>query len=282
MKGETGKAPAIQWYYKDWLSDMQLQMASPSTRGIWANILMFMLSCDPEDPQCGPGILYGVTYQRLMNLGKCSRKEAVTFRKEAEELRFCDIKNERNDNQLGKKAQSFTIISRRLNRDIPEKQRLRNKWKNDKKRQRKDENVHPNVHHESTSSPPASPTPSPTAVINTPASGPFLIKEKIIEKCEQVARLSRKDKFNPYQFANAKIKDGYHPDIVFIAICGIQDSWDNIAKPWGWGMSILKSKQQMYNEKKHIAESQKFKEIWNLDSRIKSLIASIGGIENER
>ena len=109
------------------------------------------------------------------------------------------------------------------------------------------------------------------------ASGSFLIKEKIIEKCDQVARLPQKDKFNPYQFANAKIKDGYHPDIVFIALCGIQDSWDTISRPWGWGTSILKTKQQMYNEKKHTAESQKFKEMWSIDPRIKKLILDIGG-----
>ena len=39
-----GKAPAFQFYVKDWLSDPQLRMASPATRGIWIDCLCFMWS----------------------------------------------------------------------------------------------------------------------------------------------------------------------------------------------------------------------------------------------
>ena len=107
--------------------------------------------------------------------------------------------------------------------------------------------------------------------------GPYVIKEKIFQTCDLIARFPQKNRFNPYKFSNAKIKDGYHPDIILMAVVQIYQTWDTISEPWGYGMAILKTKQQNYNEKKHIAEAQKFRELWDLDPNIKTLISEIGG-----
>jgi len=87
MKGVKGKSPAIQWYYKDWLSDKKLQRASASSRGIWINILMYMLDDDGDNK----GTLEDLTLREIANLGSSTEDEAGLFIEEAKKLTFCDI-----------------------------------------------------------------------------------------------------------------------------------------------------------------------------------------------
>jgi hypothetical protein len=44
----AGKAPSIQLYYKDWLSDSRLQLASKRAKGVWIDLIA--ISCDMPVP----------------------------------------------------------------------------------------------------------------------------------------------------------------------------------------------------------------------------------------
>ncbi len=90
MGSTKGKAPSVQWYYGDWLRDTKLQMATPSSRGIWMNVLMYMVDCERDATRCTPGELT-LTIDRLCRLGHCTQQEAGQFIDEGLELRFCDI-----------------------------------------------------------------------------------------------------------------------------------------------------------------------------------------------
>jgi len=117
MKDQPGKNPTIRWYYKDWLADKKLQRASPSSRGIWMNLLMHMVDCSLDGDDCQEGILEDLTIIELMSLGSCTEDQAWSFLDEALKHQFCDV-------QLNENV-TFTIMSRRLSRDIQaKKQRL--------------------------------------------------------------------------------------------------------------------------------------------------------------
>lgn len=127
MKGQKGKAPAIQWYYRDWLSDTRLQMAAASTRGVWMNILMYMIDCSTDDQQCAAGELVNMSVRRICQIGSCTMEEADLFIEEALELKFCDISVTEGG--------TVSITSRRLSRD----DKQRRKWRERKKKQRENE-----------------------------------------------------------------------------------------------------------------------------------------------
>ena len=80
----TNKAPAFQFYVKDWLCDPQLGMCSHSTKGIWIDALCYMWDA-PER-----GSLSGTTEQ-LAKLLHCSNGDIEYFIEQASTLHFCDI-----------------------------------------------------------------------------------------------------------------------------------------------------------------------------------------------
>ena len=43
-----GKAPADQFYWNDWLSDVELQQASACSKGVWINALCRMWYSKPR------------------------------------------------------------------------------------------------------------------------------------------------------------------------------------------------------------------------------------------
>lgn len=95
----SGKAPAFQFYVKDWLSDPQLKMASHSTKGIWIDMLCFM---------------WGAEVRGEISGAKCQIKKMVgaddadfdLFVTEASALCFCYIVTDDNN--------KITIRNRRM------------------------------------------------------------------------------------------------------------------------------------------------------------------------
>lgn len=77
-----GKAPAFQFYVKDWLGDPQLKMASFSTKGIWIDLLCYMWDA-PER-----GELTG-TKDQLRRLVGANEADFDLFMQEANTLSFC-------------------------------------------------------------------------------------------------------------------------------------------------------------------------------------------------
>lgn len=151
MKGSKGKAPAVQWYYKDWLSDRQLQRARVSSRGVWMNLLMYMIDCSGDKTNCKAGRLEYLTIREICSLAGCDEQDAWAFIEDALQHGFCDVELEKN--------MTFHVMSRRLSIDSDR----RSKWRGQKKKQRKEKDkkrdVHPNVRNVSRPSPRPSSTP---------------------------------------------------------------------------------------------------------------------------
>lgn len=105
-----GKAPAFQFYVRDWLSDPQLRQASPGTRGIWIDILCFMWE------SVNRGKIEG-TQEQLMRMTGASKQDFDQFLNEAEMLKFCDMS--RNGHGI------VTLENRRMKRDEKERENWR-------------------------------------------------------------------------------------------------------------------------------------------------------------
>lgn len=147
MKGLPGKAPTINWYFKDWLSDRSLQATSAATRGIWINLLMFMYdSSMDKSTSDDPGTI-DCNIQELSRLAGCSLEEAESFILEGLKHKFCDIlKADGSQFTLtsggcgggGQKVdclENVLIVSRRIKRE----HETRVKWREDKRKQREAE-----------------------------------------------------------------------------------------------------------------------------------------------
>lgn len=78
------KAPAFQFYVKDWLADVELQAASASTRGIWINALCLMWESRTR------GTISGATPVMARRLN-CTAEEFDLFLAEAKALKFADV-----------------------------------------------------------------------------------------------------------------------------------------------------------------------------------------------
>jgi len=109
----VGKAPAFQFYVKDWLSDPQLRMASFSTKGIWIDMLCFMWESETK------GELLGTRCQIKKLIG-VEESDLELFLSEAQALGFCYLVTDSNKN--------ITLRNRRMFRD-------ENKSKNNRVRQ---------------------------------------------------------------------------------------------------------------------------------------------------
>jgi hypothetical protein len=101
-----GKAPAFQFYVRDWLADPDLQMASSSTKGIWINALCFMWESQDRGRITGEKIA-------MARMLMCSNDEFEHFLEEADRLHFCDV--ERQENVRGDKI--LTLTNRRMFRE---------------------------------------------------------------------------------------------------------------------------------------------------------------------
>jgi hypothetical protein len=150
VKNTPGKAPSHQWYYKDWMGDGELQMASCSTRGIWMNILCTMMDESVQKRTGNDGTIR-TNLHGIMRLGGCTKPEAELFIEEARLFGFCEIALDNCGN--------VQIMSRRINRESKQ----RTKWRNIKRKQREKEPDKKPVLKSSNEIPPTSSIPSPTS-----------------------------------------------------------------------------------------------------------------------
>lgn len=81
------KAPAFQWYVKDWLSDPQLRMASHASKGIWIDMICFMWDAPARGELTG-------TADQLRRLVGATEIDFDRFCSEAGTLDFCTYEQE--------------------------------------------------------------------------------------------------------------------------------------------------------------------------------------------
>jgi hypothetical protein len=123
-----GKAPAFQFYVKDWLSDPQLRMASFSTKGIWIDMLCFMWESETR------GELFGTRCQ-IKKLVGVEEPDLELFLLEAKALGFCYIITDSNKN--------ITLRNRRMYRDEKAKNNNRERQARYQAKLRSNEDITP-------------------------------------------------------------------------------------------------------------------------------------------
>lgn len=108
-----GRAPAFQFYPADWLSDPQLRLASPSTKGIWIDLLCYMWKSNER------GKLNG-TVDQLCRMTGSNCTEMAMFINEANFLKFADVTICNDD---------VTVCNRRMMREEKERESTRSRVK---------------------------------------------------------------------------------------------------------------------------------------------------------
>jgi len=118
-----GKAPAFQFYIKDWLSDPQLRMASFSTKGIWIDLLCYMWGAPVRGKVEG-------SKEELSRLLGANGPEFDLFLDQAKTLAFCNVSVTRNGTlQICNRRMFREENTRKSNKD--RQQRYRDKQDND-------------------------------------------------------------------------------------------------------------------------------------------------------
>ena len=79
-----GKAPAFQFYVKDWLCDPQLRQSSAKTRGMWIDFLCYMWEAPSRGELTG-------TKESLGKMIGAMNGEMDSFLADAMTYAFCDI-----------------------------------------------------------------------------------------------------------------------------------------------------------------------------------------------
>jgi hypothetical protein len=106
----VAKAPAFQFYVRDWLSDPQLRMCSHTTKGIWIDLLCLMW----EAPERGK--IEG-TIEQLSRMVGANNGDFEHFLGEAESTGFCNA----NVVSVTHSSKKVTIVNRRMQREEKER-----------------------------------------------------------------------------------------------------------------------------------------------------------------
>jgi len=130
------KAPAFQFYVKDWLSDPELQCVSASSRGLWIDALCYMW----EAPERGK---LTATVEELSKLLRATNGDFTQFMEDLKRHKFADVTICNNE---------VTLLNRRMYREQKERDNTRLRVS----RFRSNAKCNPNV------TPPSS-SPSPSA-----------------------------------------------------------------------------------------------------------------------
>jgi hypothetical protein len=103
------KAPAFQFYVKDWLSDPELQCVSASSRGMWIDALCYMW----QAPERGKLV---ATEEELSKLLRATNGDFHQFMEDLKRHKFADVTNCNNE---------VTIINRRMFREEKDRENTR-------------------------------------------------------------------------------------------------------------------------------------------------------------
>lgn len=105
---------------------------------------------------------------------------------------------------------------------------------------------------------------------NRPPAVPFLSNsfdkemkaffESIKRSCQRIVELPAKDKpFNPFQFVQHKLNLKNHPGAINETLQALVEYWETTKEPWAYANSIIKTRNQSWNEKESIEIHNKLK-----------------------
>lgn len=227
------KAPAIQFYVKDWLSDPELKMASHSTKGIWIDMLCFMWESSER------GLLRGTKDQLVRMLG-ATEIDFDLFIQEAKTLQFADV-------TICNK--NVTVKNRRIYQEYKDKQNTRLRVKRYREKQKCNSDVTP-----------SSPSPSPSPIKDKkPETEDFILPSfddilfssgpKVKSDLQKVCKALYDKKIftNVHAFANTELKANTNPKAIIHALarCSISQP----KEPWGYCKKIIAVENGNYNER---------------------------------
>lgn len=164
-----GKAPAFQFYVKDWLSDTQLKMVSYTTKGIWIDVLCYMWLSPVRGEISG-------TPEKIRQMVGCDAAEIVQFLDDVFEYGFCDSNVTRNGKVTDRNGK-ITLRNRRMYND--EKLKTNGKIRQQRHRDKRKRN--------SKVTPP-SPSPSSPSTPNTNKNFEIFYEKYPIKKGKQAAQ----------------------------------------------------------------------------------------------
>lgn len=111
------KLPAIQLYIGDWLKDPKLSMCSPSTRGIWMDLLCAMHELDRSGQVTG-------TTEQLARACRCTASEMSAAIAELGETKTANI---------SEREGKITVINRRMLAEFQERESAKLRKRNQRK-----------------------------------------------------------------------------------------------------------------------------------------------------
>ena len=237
MKNSPGKAPAFQFYVKDWLSDPQLRMTSVATRGIWIDLLCFMWMSRDKGELC-------LTNDEIMKITGATAAEVDAFMVATTNHPFCDISVTNNG--------MSHICNRRMKRDekYRESNRLRQQAHREKQRSNSDVTDQKMV--------PPSPTPIPTAKKLFKKQGFILTEddlkdgsELMIEKALMgICQVLKSEGIfsNVKSFVTQHINNGKSKRAIQHALQKTYLKREFKKGPWSYAEKILKVENGNYNE----------------------------------
>ena len=153
------KAPAFQFYVKDWLSDSQLVMASKASKGIWVDCLCYMWGAPIRGKLTG-------TPDQLARLLSCSHTEIELFLNEIHDLGFADIENDASVTfplLVTECHKKITLCNRRMYREYIDKENNRLRQERHRNKQKGNKKITP---------PSPSPSPSPSSITTKESAPP--------------------------------------------------------------------------------------------------------------
>lgn len=259
------KAPANQWYVKDFLTDVQLGMAHFITKGIWADMLNFMWLAPIKGQLSG-------TFEGYKRLLGATDSELELFFSEAEALRFCDTVTDAN--------KIITVTNRRMYREEKAKEANRMRQKRYRDKGKDNGTVTP-----TTAS--ASAFPSTRVSKDTPASagsskhfrdktGSYfpLINQEIIE----LLKLPHNPAFgriNYYSITQMWTNKTVHPEAIYETWRNYRGAFETIRTSYAGFANALKEKfNAKFNARDCERASSRFKEELNrVSPEVKALLA---------
>jgi len=120
----------------------------------------------------------------------------------------------------------------------------------------------------------------------TPGRGHFSQRtgnhaEQIIACCKTIVTYPQRhngQRFNPFQWVQFQANNNKHPAAILETVEALADkkTWDGIKMgPWNYATAIIKTKNGNWNERDHIAQAEKFKNLW-ISPEIQEIIKNIG------
>jgi hypothetical protein len=98
--------------------------------------------------------------------------------------------------------------------------------------------------------------------------------ESVKSKIDKISRLIKTTgkQFNSWAWVYLQVDSGMHPDAILESLDGLIKYWKRIdGDPWSYANKIIETKDKNFKEGDHIKESQKFKNLWDVDPEIKNL-----------